>query len=200
MKQKFKVQMVKMLKEFVGPWLRVSAGCYEEDKWTCGLHKRRGAFWLKEELVASTEKTAPWSLSFSVNLPVIWQPTGSNTSVYVMYECVARTEISVLVYEHTHSSRDLTIRTKKINLYMRNNFGSNSAQQICAQFAVPGTRDFTLQWRKREAAVSVCSNFKRVGLDKRVALFCSSSPSKQNPGAAINCFIPLATIIRCPKG
>ena len=58
--------------------------------------------------------------------------------------------------------------------------------------------------REREtekgAAVSVWSNFKRVGLDKRVALFYSSSPSQHNPGAAINCFIPLATIIRCPKG
>jgi hypothetical protein len=57
-----------------------------------------------------------------------------------------------------------------------------------------------LQWREREAAVSVWSNFKRVGFDKRVTLFYSSFPSQHNPGTAINCFIPLATIIRCPKG
>jgi len=63
-----------------------------------------------------------------------------------------------------------------------------------------GKREREREREKAEAAVSVWRDFKRVGLDKRVALFYSSSPYQHNPGAAINCFIPLATIIRCPKG
>jgi hypothetical protein len=120
--------------------------------------------------------------------------------MYPTYERAGPIDIRVLVYEHKHCCRDIRILAKKVTLDKKNNFWRNSVQQIGAQSAVPGTRDCTLWRRKREAAVSVWSNFKRVGLDKRVALFYSSSPFQQNPSAAINCFIPLATIIRCPKG
>jgi hypothetical protein len=67
---------MKILGEFVWPGLRVSAGCYEQDKWTCGLHKRRGVFRLKEKFLAYIKKKpAHWSSSLSLNLPVIWQTT-----------------------------------------------------------------------------------------------------------------------------
>jgi len=57
-----------------------------------------------------------------------------------------------------------------------------------------------LQWRERKrerererergAAVSVWSNFKRVGLDKRVALFYSSSPPNITPAQPSTALFP----------
>jgi len=39
-------------------------------------------------------------------------------------------DIRVPVYERTHYSRDVTIYTKKVSFYKRNNFWTNTAQQI----------------------------------------------------------------------